>query len=244
MGKIKQIYNLASYLLPSMYINFRYLPFRQALKMPILVHKPHFLKMGGKIIIDAPKINTGMIRLGIYASALFPNNGFTLKHEGIIIFKGRCRIGNDCNIVCGKQGKIVFGDHFIATAGAKIVSQHSIIFGKDVLIGWSNIIIDTNFHPLYDIETDRFKKSFGEIRIGNNNWLASQCMTLPGVITPEHCIFGARSVITRSREFESFCVYGGSPVKLLSRNVRLINGKTQIKDYTDTDLMIETPDIY
>lgn len=240
MGKLKQIYRFTRCLLPSMYINFRYLPFCQAVKLPILVHKPHFLKLGGKIIIDAPKIYTGMIRLGIYASVLFPNNGFSLQNEGIIIFKGSCRIGNDCNIVCGKQGKIVFGENFTATAGAKIVSQHCISFGKNVLVGWSNIIIDTNFHPLYDIETDRFKKAFGEIRIGNNNWLASQCMTLPGVITPEHCIFGARTVITRGRKYESFCLYGGSPIKKLSRNVMLISGKTQIKDYTDTDLMMGT----
>lgn len=38
----------------SIYINFHYLPFKQAIKFPILVKKGHFYEMKGKVIIDAP----------------------------------------------------------------------------------------------------------------------------------------------------------------------------------------------
>ena len=51
-------------MIPSLYFNLRYLPFKQGVKMPILINKPHLHKMNGKIVIDAAKITTGMIKLG------------------------------------------------------------------------------------------------------------------------------------------------------------------------------------
>lgn len=49
-------------LIPSLYFNLRYLPFKQGVKKPILINKPHLHKMNGKIVIDAAKITTGMIQ--------------------------------------------------------------------------------------------------------------------------------------------------------------------------------------
>lgn len=233
MRKIKKLCFFLRCLIPSLYINFWYLPFKQAIRFPILIRKPHFHTIGkGRIVIDAPRIYTGMIRLGTFEVATFPDNGISLKHEGLIIFRGKCRIGNDCHIVCGKHGKITFGQGFMATAGLKMVSQCGITFGKYARIGWGSIIIDTNFHPLYDMEKKRFKKPFGEIHIGDNNWLGLQCVMMPGVTTPERCIFGARTVITRGGNYEPYCVHGGSPVRVLSRNVMRIIGQDQIKDYS------------
>ena len=66
----------------SIYFNFKYLPFKQAVKLPILLYKPHFLKLKGKVVIDAPKINTGMIRLGFHSVSVYPNSGITLELNG------------------------------------------------------------------------------------------------------------------------------------------------------------------
>lgn len=35
----------------SIYFNFHYLPFKQAMRLPIWLYKPHFLALKGKIII-------------------------------------------------------------------------------------------------------------------------------------------------------------------------------------------------
>lgn len=150
-----------------------------------------------------------------------------------MIFKGKCHIGNDCYVICGKHGRIEFGNDFKVTAGLKMVSQCGITFGKDVLIGWGCLVIDTNFHPLYDMEKKEFKKAFGKIRIGDNNWFATQCVIMPSVQTPERCVFGARTVVTRGGQYESYCVHGGSPVRVLSRNVMRIIGQDSIKDYSE-----------
>ena len=96
------------------YIPFclRHLPLRQAVKLPILVYKPKCLSQKGRYVIDCHNVRFGMIRMGFLRCALYPDTGVTIKNEGKIMFKGTCVIGNDSYIVCGKQGRIVFGGDF------------------------------------------------------------------------------------------------------------------------------------
>ena len=180
-----------------------------------------YLSWGG-VQIDAPKIYFGMIRLGFRTSDLYPNNGITWRNNGgTVIFKGECIIGNDSYIICGKKGRIEFGDNFFATGNIRIVSEIGITIGNNVLIGWGSILLDTDFHPLYDMITNEYKKSHGAISIADNNWIAAQCFILHSVHTGENDVFAARSIINRHICFESNCLYGGQPIKLLCQNVRL-----------------------
>ena len=204
----------------SIYFNFRYLPFKQAIKLPILLYKPHFLALKGKITIDTPKITTGMIRMGFHNVSIYPNNGVTLELKGErIIFKGKCSIGNDSYISTGAKGVIEFGDDFRCQAGLKLVSYRGVKFGQTCSVGWGGLIIDTNFHPIYDIVKNKFKKASGEIEIGDYNWFGTQCKIMHSVTTPERCIFGMGTTITRNCEMKPYCVMGGSPVKILTENV-------------------------
>lgn len=52
------------------------------------------------------------------------------------------------------------------------------------------------------------------------------------VETPERCIFGMGSVVTRGGKFESYCVHGGSPLRVLSRNVMRVYGQDMIYNYS------------
>ena len=230
MKKTKFIKHCIRAFLPSLWFNFRNLPLQQAIKMPILIYKPHNLNLVGGVKIEANEVTPGMIRLGFPKSVLFQNNGISIHNMGMIVFKGRCEIGNDSYVTCLNQGKIIFGNGFIATAGLKIVSACGITFGDDVLIGWNNTIIDTNFHPLYNIEKECFDKAYGEINIGDNNWLSAQCFVMHNVNTPPNVIFGARTIVTRAK-FESNCVYGGSPIRKLKANVKRIVGEDTIDNY-------------
>lgn len=58
----------------SIYINFRYLPFKQAVRFPILVsYWCKLMTLHGKIKIEAP-IKTGMIMLGVGAYGLIDHS--------------------------------------------------------------------------------------------------------------------------------------------------------------------------
>lgn len=67
---LKRILNhkfYALYILHSIYFNFKFLPFNQAIKLPILVYKPQFYSLKGKITINC-KVHFGMILLGCKGS--------------------------------------------------------------------------------------------------------------------------------------------------------------------------------
>lgn len=219
-------------LIPSIIFDFRYLPFNQAKKLPILVYKMKKLSQKGKIVIESDVIKTGMIQLGFPRASTYPNTGITWRNKGKVVFRGSCTIPNDCFVIVGKQATLTFGDDFNANAGLKLVSNCKITFGNHARLGWGTVIMDTNFHPLYDMEKQKFKKAFSPIEIGDYNWFGLQCFIMHGVRTPERCIFGARSVVTRGGQYESYCVHGGSPIRVLTRNVMRDYNNDQIKDYS------------
>lgn len=219
-------------LIPSIIFNLKYLPFKQAVKLPILVYKKRILSQKGKIVIENDHFYTGMIRLGFPRAATYPNTGITWRNDGIVIFKGKCNIPNDCFVVVGKQGQLILGDDFQSNAGLKMVANCKISFGIHARVGWGCVIMDTNYHPLYDMEKGKFKRAFGPIEIGDCNWFGLQCFVMHSVHTPERCIFGARSVVTRGGQYESYCVHGGSPIRVLTRNVMRDYNNDQIRDYS------------
>lgn len=220
---IKKIWKnrkLFRYIIHSLYFNFHYLPFKQALKLPILLYKPDLLSTKGKIILDCKNIKFGQIRMGFRTCSIYPNSGFVWEnHGGTIIFKGKCRIGNDSYLSIGEKSTVIFGDDFRNTAGLKLVSYRGIRFGTKTSLGWGVLIMDTNFHPLYDIKNKKYKRASGPIEIGDYNWFGTGCKIMHSVITPERCIFGMNTIITRNCEMKSYCVMGGNPVKILSENV-------------------------
>lgn len=211
---------LLRFLFQNLYFNFHYLPFKQAIKLPILLYKPKLLKCKGKIIIESDQIKYGMIRMGFLTCSVYSDNGITWEnHGGEIIFKGCLRIGNDSYLSFGEKTKVSFDDDFSNTAGLKLISYRGINFGKSTRLGWGVLIMDTNFHPLYDMEKKIYKKASGPIKIGDYNWFGTQCKIMHSVNTPERCIFGMNTVVTRNCVMKSYCVMGGSPVKILSQNV-------------------------
>ena len=121
------------YIVYSIYFNFHYLPFKQALKLPIILYKPKLYRCKGKVII-APKdgvIRPGMIKLGFNNVSVYPNSGIVWENlGGTIIFRGKCRIGNDTYLSFGEKTTVDFGDDFRNAAGAKIISYRGIKFGQ------------------------------------------------------------------------------------------------------------------
>lgn len=227
-AKIFRMLKSLRYIFHSIYFNFHYLPIKQAIRLPVLLYKPHLLCSKGMIIL-APEdgiIKTGMIQLGYRNTSIYPNNGFMWENKGgTVVFRGSCNIGNDSYISIGEKGNIDFGRNFEGTAGVKIISVRGIKFGKEVSFGWEVICMDTNFHPLYDMNKKEFKRASGPIEIGDNNWFAAQCKILHSTITPKRCIFAMGTIVTHSCPKRPYCIMGGSPVRILKEGIMRIVGQ-------------------
>lgn len=232
MSKILRAIKRYYYLLHSVFFNFYYLPFKQAIKLPIILYNPVFFSLKGKMKIDSNNISPGMIRLGLGGVSIFPDiMGIHYEnHGGVIVFKGKCEIGSSSSISIGKDAIIVFGENFKATYGCKIVSYSQIIFGDNVLVGWDCLFVDSDFHVMYDASTDTMTQSRYPIHIGNNNWFAMKCTILKGTSTPDFCTVGASSLLNKKYILEPRCFLAGNPAKLISSDLYWDKSKDKI-DY-------------
>lgn len=183
--------------------------------LPILLYKPKLLKMKGKVSINTNSVRTGMVRLGDYRVSIYPNSGFVWEnHGGTVIFNGKCNVGNASAVSVGKNGELIFGSDFQATAGLKIACYHKISFGENVLIGWSNIFIDNDFHKIKKLNSHSSNIAYGEIKIGNENWFGLRCTTMKGAETPDYTIVAGNSVINKRYDIPEYSLIAGSPAKL------------------------------
>ena len=65
----------------TIWFNFHYLPFKQAIKLPILLYKPKIIASKGSIIIKG-EIKPFMIKLGIPQIFIYPNTGVMFENWG------------------------------------------------------------------------------------------------------------------------------------------------------------------
>lgn len=194
-------------LLQTIYFNFHYLPYKQAIKLPILLYKPKLLKCKGKIIIEG-NIKTGMIQLGKYNVSLYPNSGIVYEnHGGTIVFKGSCNIGNNSFISIGSKGYISFGNRFSSSTSLKITSYHYISFLDSVRVGWDCMFLDTDFHSMKKLKGG-YTKGFGPIIIGNRVWFGSKCIILKNTVLPNFTTVSAGTVLNKKMEIPEYSVIG------------------------------------
>ena len=195
----------------TIYFNFKYLPANQAVKLPILLYKPKFIKLKGSFSIASLDVKFGMIKLGFPDVSIYPNTGIIIEnHGGKCVFWGSCRIGNASAISIGDQGYVSFGDDFKATANLKLVCYHYIQFKDRVRVGWDNVIMDTDLHTMVKL-SGGYTKGFGPVLIGNDNWLGLRCTVLKNTTTPNFCTVGSNSVLNRKYDYEPYVMIAGNP---------------------------------
>lgn len=183
----------------SLWFNFAMLPLRQAVKMPIWLDRPKFVRLERMcktchIIIEAETINFAMIKLGIKYNSWNPYRGITLQLYGDIVFKGKAVIGNSSTIYVANDSKLIFGENFIAASGFIVGCQKMISFGKDDLIGWNCSFFDTDFHHLTNHETGMIYEKKGPIFIGNNNWIGCNTSVFKGFKSNDDTVISAHSI--------------------------------------------------
>jgi NDP-sugar pyrophosphorylase family protein len=203
----------------TIYFNLKYLPLKQAIKLPILLSNKVYLKVtAGQIKIDCP-ITTGLIHFGYGDVGIFDNKKSRSIWEvsGTVIFKGKCRIGHGSKILVGSSGTVIFGENFEITAETSIVSFSEIKFGNNCLLSWDILVMDTDFHTI----KDEFGTIFNEPRpiiIGDKVWIGCRCLVLKGAIVPNNCVIGADSIVNKNLEKDN-CLYVGSPCKMIKENI-------------------------
>ena len=97
------------------------------------------------------------------------------------------------NMAYGKNVHI--GNHFYSNFNLVIVDDIDVYIGEHVMIA-PNVTITPTGHPI-DTDLRRPGTQFSiPVRIGNNVWIGSNAVILPGVTIGDNSVIGAGSVVT------------------------------------------------
>jgi len=216
--KITNILHYIAGLHKSIYVNFRLLPFSQAIKLPIIVsRKTKLSSLRGKVKLE--KIKTGIVRIGFGNVKLvdFAYERTILHIEGTITFRGKCKIGKASKIEVGPYGHLDVGKNFLISAKSKIICHKHIQIGQDSIFAWDSLLMDTDYHDIYNLNAECINVD-QEILIGEKVWIGARSTILKGSVLPSHSIVAANAVVTKKYDIEN-CILAGNPAKIIKKDI-------------------------
>lgn len=168
------------------------------------------LKMKGTIEIENPKI--GCIKIGNPGVGIFDSKyeRFIWENNGTIRIRGSASFGQGVRI--SNYGEIVIGDGFQITANSALICNERIVFGENVMISWNVLIMDSDFHKIFDINSENRINYPKPIIIGNHNWICCRSIILKGTRTNNSIIIAAGSIITGKIDDENAIISSGHKV--------------------------------
>ncbi len=185
--------------LKSVQFNFKYFPFKTAIKFPVLIANNVYLyQMKGCVTINGP-IRTGLIQIGYGKVGVsdFKRSRAIWEVYGNVVFNGRAFIMHGCKLSVGENAELIIGDNFNMSTECAIVAAKKIQIGNGSAISWESLVMDTDFHPIAD-ETGVIINHPKEVVIGNKVWVGCRCTILKGSIIPDGSVVAANSLVTKA----------------------------------------------
>ncbi len=208
-------------ILKSLWFNFKYLPLKQALKLPVVLTYNTRIVCNGKVVLESKNITFAMIRIGFHKVPVCNDNDITsiiVEEEGRLYFKGSAHIGNGSKIYVADSAILSLGDNFAISASSALNCYYKIIFGRDIQFSWNCLVMDSDTHKIFDKE-GRIVNPDKPITFGDKVWIGCNCMILKGSNIPSNSVIGANSVVSGG-ELQLNTVIVGSP----ARSIKEIGG--------------------
>lgn len=183
----------------SLYVNLRLLPFKQAIRLPIMVRYNTILRrLSGRCIISG-EIKRGMLKLGFPQVDAFDEKyeRTSIQMEGTLKLNGVVNIGHGSRICVGKKGVLEIDNAFYNSCGLTVICNKEIHLGENAHSSWQVIIMDTDFHNVRNLETHEVYPCEKPIKIGKGVWLGMRSVILKGSEIADGCIVGSNSVINK-----------------------------------------------
>lgn len=217
---LKKIIKIIYCLPKSIYFNFYYLPFRQAIKFPIWVHGSVKIEnMGDHRSIEIYSLKSGAIRLGLSSGsfAIYNKNcWWNISNGAKVIFKEKATLSRGFNLEVSKDAYVEYGKNFSCNVNVVITSAKKIIFGDNCLIGWGVTFMDGDGHKILENSTGIKINRPKEIKIGQGVWIGACVSILKGVEIKDNSIIAYGSIVTKKVGEDRCIILNNSIIK---RNV-------------------------
>ena len=219
--KILYVLIFKSKLLSTLKINFKMLPFNQALRFPIVVYsKINFRSLKGRIVIKG-RLDFDMISIGKqgYVATTKPFSNWTI--EGTIVFWGCITFSNGTYLLVAKDAILTIGNEkssenfgrssITVGTNTKIMCFESITIGEYARIPWDVQIIDTSFHYIEN-NCGNAQPLTKPIVIGDRVWVGNRATISKGDVIPSNSIICSNSVVNKDlSSYGECCMFAGSP---------------------------------
>jgi acetyltransferase-like isoleucine patch superfamily enzyme len=205
--------------LKTIYFNFKYLPLKQAIKLPFFISKNVLLKKCEGRIEILGSLKPAMVKIGYNKIGIFDGSRSKSIWEvsGNVIFEGKCDIGQGTKISVFKDASLSFGQDFKISAETSIICSNNIKFGQNCLLSWDILIMDSDMHIIVDMEDNQINYP-QSIYLGDNVWVGCRTTILKGTSIPSNSVIAATSLVTGKMNKEN-CVYGDQPLRILKTNI-------------------------
>jgi acetyltransferase-like isoleucine patch superfamily enzyme len=206
-------------------MNFGILPFKQAIKLPILVKGKLIIdSLKGKLIFDCP-ITTGLLLIGGDTDNMpIATNPARIKIIGALVLKGNCFISHSANVAVWEGGTMELGHGVRITSGCLVKAATFVKIGAYTSLASGCFIQDTNAHYIKDTETGKIRRDSYPIEIGKECWITMNSSILGGTKLPDYCIVARNSVL--NKDYSGICPPGsmlaGAPAKVVKKNVQRV----------------------
>jgi acetyltransferase-like isoleucine patch superfamily enzyme len=198
--------------------NLRYLPLRQAVRLPVVMsHRVALLDLSGTVTLNGP-VRPGMVLLGFGQVGAFDfrRSRSVWQVAGDVVFEGRARLGNGFKLSVG--GRLTLGDDFVLSAESQLVCHQSITFGRGCLVSWDVLVLDSDFHEI-TYENGSTSTVQAPVVLGDRVWVGARASVLKGVQLGDDVVVAAGSMVSRSVQANGV-VLAGNPAQVVREGVR------------------------
>ena len=199
----------------SFYVSWRLTSFKRAFKLPVKCrYNVKVFSTSGKLT-GGGKLSVGFNRTGIYDPC---TQRAILNLSGTLIVTGKLGLGAGSRLEIGKKGKLIIKGLVANSAGVTICCHDRIEIGDKTVISWDTLIIDKDFHYIFNIEKGMTHSDHKPISIGRGSWICAGAKVLKGSVLPEGCILGSGAVLNKAFD-EPNCLIVGNPALIVKRGV-------------------------
>lgn len=200
----------------TLWYNFRILPLRQAVRLPLWVSRKTtlYLCRKGCIEIEESKPRPGMLKFGLSDLQFYYDSNSFVSIMGRLIIRGKnfhsFAPGLSMNI---RPGAVLeLGDSFSCANFLRIFVSDRVTVGDNNMWSFYNLVMDTDAHQILDGE-GRICNPPKPIVFGDNCWMGAYSKVLKGAEIPSGSICGAGSTVTKPLHEENSIYIGNTLVK-------------------------------
>lgn len=225
----------------TLYFNFVFFSFKQALRMPVFVYGwPKLFSQFGTFECEGI-CRAGMLRLNISSSEApqYSNGNSELLIYGRVVLKDFkvddvCEIGSGCRInVLPNSEMIIRGNTKIANS-CNITVYSRLYIGAVSRIAHRCQILDSNYHYIADFTRGVVKRLATPITIGDYCWICNSTTITGGSVIPNRTIVSSNSLV--NKDFSSTpegSIIGGVPAKLITTGLYRVENEAFEKKIND-----------